>query len=136
MILNSLNIVILGTLALIIVPSTSVFVLAENDFTSEQIETGRYSMADPNGPGVGEGVSEDGTSRVSSQYLEHSEEEIAEVSSADVESSVLNGCNCVVFRMDDLQDFFVSTVQAAIMDEFTQRGEFLSIGPVFVIFGG
>ncbi|MFQ5440947.1 MAG: hypothetical protein ACE5DL_05735, partial [Nitrosopumilaceae archaeon] len=122
-------------LGLIFVAGLPVIVFSENNFSQEQLDSGRYSMADPNGPGVGEGVSEDGTTAVSSEYLEFPSEE-STISSSEVEASLLNGCNCVVFRMDDLQDFFVNSVQVAIMDKFTQRGEFLSIGPIFFIFGG
>ncbi|HUU47332.1 MAG TPA: Calx-beta domain-containing protein, partial [Nitrosopumilaceae archaeon] len=92
-------------------------------------------LADSNRIGVGEGVSADGTSEVSSQYLEYPRKQSPSVGSAEVGASVANGCNCVIFRMDDLQDFFVDSVQVAIMDEFTLRDEFLSIGPIFNDFG-
>ena len=103
-------------LGLILVAGLPAIVFSENNFSQEQLDSGRYSMADPNGPGVGEGVSEDGTSKVSSQYLDYSGEELPDISSNEVEASVLNGCNCVIFRMDDLQDFFVNSVQEAMME--------------------
>jgi len=127
---------LIGVLSMILIAGPSSIVLAENDFTQEQLDTGRYSMAKPNGQGIGEGVSADGVSEVSSQYLEYLPKQSQSVTSSEVEAALLNGCNCVVFRMDDLQDYFVNTVQVAIMDEFTQRNEFLSIGPIFYIFGG
>jgi len=126
----------MSVLALILVVSSSTSALAETEFTQEQIDTGLYSIADPNGPGVGEGISADGTSEIPTHYSEYTSEQSSSVKDANVEAGVLNGCNCVIFRMDDLQDFFVSTVQVAIMDEFTQRDEFLSIGPIFAVFGG
>jgi len=120
-----------ATIFLILVTSASVTVLAENDLTLEQIKVEQSSIVIPKVVGVGEGVSPDGRSEVSSQYLEYPRNQSSYVSSTEVGAFVANGCNCVIFRMDDLQDFFVNTVQVAIMDEFTSRGEFLSIGPIF-----
>jgi peptidoglycan/xylan/chitin deacetylase (PgdA/CDA1 family) len=37
-------------------------------------------------------------------------------------------CNCVVFRMDDVQDYFVSIAQVAAMNIFVSKGQPLSLG--------
>jgi peptidoglycan/xylan/chitin deacetylase (PgdA/CDA1 family) len=37
-------------------------------------------------------------------------------------------CNCVVFRMDDVQDYFVSVAQVAAMNIFVSKGQPLSLG--------
>jgi peptidoglycan/xylan/chitin deacetylase (PgdA/CDA1 family) len=37
-------------------------------------------------------------------------------------------CNCVVFRMDDIQDYWLNTVQTAVMDTFVTQNKTLSLG--------
>jgi len=37
-------------------------------------------------------------------------------------------CNCVVFRMDDIQDYWLNSVQSAVMDLFLSKGQNLSLG--------
>ncbi|HZA62589.1 MAG TPA: polysaccharide deacetylase family protein, partial [Nitrososphaeraceae archaeon] len=44
-----------------------------------------------------------------------------------------SNCNCVVFRMDDIQDYWLKSVQFAAMDHFTSRNQSLTLG---VIMGG
>ena len=44
-------------------------------------------------------------------------------------------CNCVVFRLDNLQDYYVNTVQVAVLDQFTQRNQPFSLGPILIGFG-
>ena len=130
MTLNYFQKLLAVTFALILVAGSSVTVFAENDWTEEQLETGQYSIADPNGPGVGAHIDPD-------NRAQHHIDQVAAFASFEVAAAVtpLEGCSCVVFRMDDVQDFFVSAVQVAIMDEFTLRGESLSIGPIQNFFG-
>jgi len=37
-------------------------------------------------------------------------------------------CSCVVFRVDDIQDYWLNSVQAAIMDTFLSKNQTLSLG--------
>jgi peptidoglycan/xylan/chitin deacetylase (PgdA/CDA1 family) len=44
-------------------------------------------------------------------------------------------CNCVVFRLDDIQDFYLNTVQVAVMDKFATSNEKLSVGAIMNFVG-
>ncbi|HUT06620.1 MAG TPA: Calx-beta domain-containing protein [Nitrosopumilaceae archaeon] len=127
------NKLLVVTLALILLADSSLIAFAQSDFTQKQVDSGQYNFA--NSIGLGEGVSADGTSKVLPAPLEYSDNKSLDMSAAQGQPSVLNGCRCVVFKMDDAQDFFVNTVQVAVMDEFTQRGDLISIGPIFSGFG-
>jgi hypothetical protein len=37
-------------------------------------------------------------------------------------------CNCVVFRMDDVQDYWVKAGQLAVMEQFASRNQSLTVG--------
>ncbi|MBA3750837.1 MAG: DUF2334 domain-containing protein, partial [Nitrosopumilus sp.] len=37
-------------------------------------------------------------------------------------------CNCVVFRMDDIQDYWINSGQTAVMDLFLSKNQSLSLG--------
>jgi peptidoglycan/xylan/chitin deacetylase (PgdA/CDA1 family)/3D (Asp-Asp-Asp) domain-containing protein len=44
-----------------------------------------------------------------------------------------SNCNCVVFRMDDIQDYWLKSGQLAAMNQFTSRNQSLTLG---IIMGG
>jgi peptidoglycan/xylan/chitin deacetylase (PgdA/CDA1 family) len=44
-------------------------------------------------------------------------------------------CNCVVFRLDDIQDFYLNTVQIAVMDKFATSNEKVSLGAIMNFVG-
>jgi peptidoglycan/xylan/chitin deacetylase (PgdA/CDA1 family) len=44
-------------------------------------------------------------------------------------------CNCVVFRYDDLQDFYYRPVQIAVLDKFITRNANLTVGPILNFVG-
>ena len=44
-------------------------------------------------------------------------------------------CNCVVFRMDDIQDYFVRSAQLAIMNQFLTKNQSLTLGIIMNAFG-
>ena len=44
-------------------------------------------------------------------------------------------CNCVVFRMDDIQDYWLNSVQSAVLDFFMSKGQNLSLGLIMHIIG-
>lgn len=48
---------------------------------------------------------------------------------------VYNGCNCVVFRLDDVQDFWLIDQQVAIMDLFVSHNSTLALGLIMDDFG-
>jgi peptidoglycan/xylan/chitin deacetylase (PgdA/CDA1 family) len=39
-----------------------------------------------------------------------------------------SNCNCVVFRLDDIQDYWISAGQLAVMNQFTSRNQSLTLG--------
>jgi peptidoglycan/xylan/chitin deacetylase (PgdA/CDA1 family) len=39
-----------------------------------------------------------------------------------------SNCNCVVFRMDDIQDYWIGSAQLAAMNQFTDRNQSLTLG--------
>jgi peptidoglycan/xylan/chitin deacetylase (PgdA/CDA1 family) len=39
-----------------------------------------------------------------------------------------NSCNCIIFRMDDIQDYWLSSVQTAVMDLFLSKNQSISLG--------
>ncbi|AIC14489.1 exported or cell surface associated protein of unknown function containing glycoside hydrolase/deacetylase and HYR-domains [Nitrososphaera viennensis EN76] len=50
-------------------------------------------------------------------------------------ATIPGACNCVIFRLDDVQDFWLNTVQVAVMDRFIDRNEKLNIGAVMNFIG-
>ncbi|MFQ5440261.1 MAG: polysaccharide deacetylase family protein [Nitrosopumilaceae archaeon] len=134
MIANNARTFLAGILALIIVSSSFVNVYAQNGVVPDNFSTGRYSFADPNGSGEGEGSSSHDKTHpyYSTKYLN---QQYSSVDAATVEANLLNGCNCVVFRLDDIQDYWLSDVQVAVMDQFVQKNQFLSVGPIVGLFG-
>jgi peptidoglycan/xylan/chitin deacetylase (PgdA/CDA1 family) len=50
--------------------------------------------------------------------------------SAEAESSDPNACNCVIFRLDDVQDNWLNTVQVKVMDSFIEENQKLSVGVI------
>jgi len=117
-------------LSLIIVSSSFVSVLAQSDPNSDQINNGRYSQADPNGSGVGEGSPADNFN-----YKKYHALKTKDANLSVTISSLQNGCNCVIFRLDDIQDYWLSNVQVTVMDQFVQKNQKLSVGPIMNYFG-
>jgi peptidoglycan/xylan/chitin deacetylase (PgdA/CDA1 family) len=50
-------------------------------------------------------------------------------------NSVNSKCNCIVFRLDDIQDYWLNSVQSAVMDLFMSKGQNLSLGLIMHIVG-
>jgi peptidoglycan/xylan/chitin deacetylase (PgdA/CDA1 family) len=44
-------------------------------------------------------------------------------------------CNCVVFRYDDIQDYWISATQRAVMDKFIEKNQKVSLGVVLNFIG-
>ena len=51
------------------------------------------------------------------------------------EAALAGACNCVIFRLDDIQDWWLNTVQPAVMDQFIAKNANLSIGAVMNYIG-
>lgn len=51
------------------------------------------------------------------------------------ESGSLDSCQCVAFRLDDIQDYFLTNPQRAIVDTFEQKNASLTIGIIGNAFG-
>ncbi|MGD8708316.1 MAG: polysaccharide deacetylase family protein [Nitrosopumilaceae archaeon] len=51
-------------------------------------------------------------------------------SSSEFEEIVLKNCNCVAFRLDDIQDFFLNEVQMDLIDLFLENDVKLTIGVI------
>lgn len=62
---------------------------------------------------------------------------IAVVVNAPIRASALSvdACNCVIFRLDDIQDFWLVPVQSAIIDKFIERNENLDLGVIMNFVG-
>jgi len=111
-------------LALILIASSSVMVFAEDDLTQEEIDVLVLSIYGPNYQGAGAHINPDQHPTAPVQSVGQPSPEVAAAITPG------EGCNCVVFRMDDVQDFFVHDLQIMIFDDFTNRGEKLTIGPI------
>jgi 3D (Asp-Asp-Asp) domain-containing protein/peptidoglycan/xylan/chitin deacetylase (PgdA/CDA1 family) len=46
-----------------------------------------------------------------------------------------SNCNCVVFRLDDIQDYWITSGQLAAMNQFTSRNQSLTLGIIMGIIG-
>ena len=46
----------------------------------------------------------------------------------ETENFEIEGCNCVAFRLDDVQDYYLNEVQTAVMDTFLQSNTNLTLG--------
>ncbi|HKQ20816.1 MAG TPA: polysaccharide deacetylase family protein, partial [Nitrososphaeraceae archaeon] len=57
-------------------------------------------------------------------------------SNAFAQITTNKSCNCVVFRFDDIQDYFLTTGQTSVMDLFLSNNQSLSLGIVLNQFGG
>src|SRR5690242_19792882 len=44
-------------------------------------------------------------------------------------------CNCVIFRFDDVQDFYVTPVQLAVLDQFINQDASVSLGVIMNFVG-
>ena len=131
--LNYSNKLLVGTLALIVISSSFGNVFAQNGLLPDGYDTGRYSFADPSGQGAREGAPTDDRYRPYSS--ENTSNQSPNVATFGVEASLLDGCNCVVFRLDDVQDYWLSDVQVTVMDQFVQKNQYLSAGPIVGLFG-
>ncbi|AIF82260.1 putative xylanase/chitin deacetylase [Candidatus Nitrososphaera evergladensis SR1] len=50
-------------------------------------------------------------------------------------ATIPGACNCVIFRLDDIQDFWLNTVQVALMDHFIEKSEKLTVGTIMNFIG-
>ena len=44
-------------------------------------------------------------------------------------------CNCVIFRLDDIQDYFLNEIQLALMNLFLEKNQSLTLGLITNYFG-
>ncbi|AIF82670.1 putative xylanase/chitin deacetylase [Candidatus Nitrososphaera evergladensis SR1] len=44
-------------------------------------------------------------------------------------------CDCVIFRLDDVQDYWINNVQVAVMDKFISKNTRLTLGEIMNFFG-
>jgi peptidoglycan/xylan/chitin deacetylase (PgdA/CDA1 family) len=53
---------------------------------------------------------------------------IAAIGNVPTKAHALQGaCNCVIFRLDDIQDFWIVPVQSAVIDKFVERNESVNL---------
>src|SRR5437763_15834258 len=52
-----------------------------------------------------------------------------------ITSTTASTCKCVVFRMDDIQDYWLNSVQVAVMNLFLSKNQSLSLGSIMHIIG-
>jgi len=50
-------------------------------------------------------------------------------------TQTITNCNCVVFRLDNIQDYWLSNVQAKVIDVFDEKNASLTIGIIGKAFG-
>jgi peptidoglycan/xylan/chitin deacetylase (PgdA/CDA1 family) len=70
---------------------------------------------------------------LSNLVLQHSFS--SEIISYGNNGTVRSNCSCVVFRMDDIQDYWVRSAQLAAMNQFTERNQSLTLGIIMSIIG-
>ena len=61
--------------------------------------------------------------------------DIKQESNSTGNNSIPLSCNCVIFRFDDIQDYYHRSAQLAIMDEFIHKNQSLSLGLIMHVFG-
>src|SRR6476619_880549 len=44
-------------------------------------------------------------------------------------------CNCVIFSLDDIQDYYLNRIQLALMNLFLEKNQSLSLGLIANAFG-
>jgi hypothetical protein len=49
--------------------------------------------------------------------------------------NIHDSCNCVIFRMDDIQDYWLNSVQNKVMDVFLNHNQTLSLGLIMHMVG-
>jgi hypothetical protein len=49
--------------------------------------------------------------------------------------NIHDNCNCVIFRMDDIQDYWLNSVQNKVMDVFLNHNQTLSLGLIMHMVG-
>jgi peptidoglycan/xylan/chitin deacetylase (PgdA/CDA1 family) len=87
-------------------------------------DNAHHSKAARDGTGIGEGSIHD-------KNHKH-----VKVSHNNVKSNpVPTFCNCVIFRLDDVQDYWISDIQQTVMDQFIQKNQSLSAGPILDYIG-
>ena len=50
-------------------------------------------------------------------------------------STTASSCKCIVFRMDDIQDYWLNSAQVAVMNLFLSKNQSLSLGSIMHIMG-
>jgi len=111
-------------------------VLAQSESSPIEIHTELHSQEKSIVPSITENRFPENTIRDQGNYFLKNK---SIPSSFDVVSSVnanlLDGCNCVVFRLDNLQDYWIPDVQVDVLDQFIQRNQSFSLGPIVNGFG-
>jgi hypothetical protein len=60
----------------------------------------------------------------------------AAIGNVPIKANALHGaCNCVIFRLDDIQDDWIVPVQSAVIDKFIERNEHLNLAIIMNAFG-
>jgi peptidoglycan/xylan/chitin deacetylase (PgdA/CDA1 family) len=59
----------------------------------------------------------------------------SEIMSYGNNGTARSNCNCVVFRIDDIQDYWVRSAQLAAMNQFIDRNQSLTLGIIMSIIG-
>jgi len=67
--------------------------------------------------------------------IEFEVEPAKEIEESDVSQKEIPSCNCVAFRLDNVQDFWLNDVQIAVIDEFVQYDAGVTIGIIGNLFG-
>jgi len=92
---------------------------------SSEASTGHHSKAKNDGTGLGEGAP---------GYINH-KHVTKSVHPKSSSANIQNGCNCVIFRLDDVQDYWLNGIQTTVMDQFIQKNQPLSLGVIMAYTG-
>ena len=61
-------------------------------------------------------------------FAANKDKDIFNISSNILEDQKSNICNCIVFRMDDIQDYWLNNIQNEVLDLFILKNQSLSLG--------
>ena len=99
------------------------------------------SKAKKDGSGVGEGSSIHKGSTQSWALTKHNQKHHSDIKNMKEKNRERSSddnnksCNCVIFRLDDVQDYWLSGIQTTVMDQFIAKNKPLAVGPILDYIG-
>ena len=75
------------------------------------------------------------TSQVTQPATPQVTQPATQVTQPDTPKQPMTSCNCVAFRLDNIQDYWLDDVQSKVIDVFEQKGQSITIGIIGNAFG-